>query len=249
MAGILHENVLRGATLLTDQSITNFGFANATDGRTATQAGYAPSSQEIRVDLGSGKAVDTLCIARHTLFSQTCTIDIDGSNDNSTYFNVADLTPTSDDVIYHTFTQATYRYYKIVISSIDANVYFSDFALGTRVDLERDQKHGFIKPEFADGDKVIANITRGQNLAGLNLQEGLKRCRFDLFYYTASFFTTNWANIVADMKLYPVYISWDTNDTEQAFYCWPTSRIAEPRYSKNINGYYDARLDMTGITQ
>lgn len=247
MGGILYENIFRSATILSDGASTNFKTTKALDGRTATQAEYASgATREVVFDCGSADAGNTFCIARHNLGSVGATVTVQRSSDNATYTTAFSVTPTDNSVIYSKQTQINYRYYKIRISGHSAAAYIADMAFGLRADLERSQKHGFIKPEFSDNDKIIPNVTRGNNLVGLTVDSALKTATFDLFYYSSSFFSSHWSALVATMKLYPIYISWD--DTEKPFYCWPDSNMPEPEYSKNISGYYDAKLKMQGIT-
>lgn len=255
MAFILCENHLRGATILEDETDD---FTQALDGRLTTQATMPQASGDryVRLDCGSAVTVDTMCMARHNLGSITGDLQLYRSSDDVTYNAVFDganwlfnsFPGDTDKALLDTFTAETYRYWRIEVWNQDADFTVADFAIGERIDLERDQKHGFIKPDWADGDRIMANVTRGNNLAGLTVKEGFKRCKFQLFYYSESWFDTNWETITAAMKDYPIYISFDTNNSEQLFYCWPTNKMPEPRYSKNINGYYDVTLDMTGIT-
>lgn len=251
MGYVLCENVLRSATVVSEDTITNFPISSALDGRTATQSGFDDASnREVVFDLGEATSIDTLSIGRNNLSTKTITIA--GSSDNVSYTNITGfISVTTSSKVYSKklSSPVSYRYYRLTVGSGVHDGYISDIALGEAVDLERSQKHGFIKPEFADGDRIVANITEGNNLAGLYVKQGFKRCKFSFFYYTASFFDTNWSTIIAEMKSYPIYIVWDTPETERPFYCWPSSRMPQPEYSKNITGYYNASLDMEGITE
>jgi hypothetical protein len=250
MGGILYDNILRNATILSDGGSTNFKTDKALDGRTATQAEYATgATREVVFDCGGTATGDTFCIARHNLSTVGAIVTLQRSSDNVTYTTAFSITPTDNKVIYSKQTSITYRYYKLQISGHSNNAYIADVAFGVRADLERSQKHGFIKPEFADSDRVKPNITRGKNLVGLTVEPGLKMARFNLFYYTASFFNTHWSSLITAMKQYPVYVSWDDADTEEPLYCWFRDRVAQPKYSKSIQGYYDAMLDVEGITE
>lgn len=244
---IYYDNVLRTASLMTDETMTNYPTANALDGRTATQAGFAYGGWRLmQFDMGVSTAVDCIAVARHNLGTQVANIKLYGSHDNVSYPIVIDHHYANNKVHCKTFTEVSYRYYKIYVTLQMGDCYISDLFLGKGLALERNQKYGFVKPEYADGDQVIANTTRGQNLAGLNIQPGLKRCKFDLYYYTASFMAS-WPAVVEQLKQYPIYILWD--DTEQPFYCWPTKNIPAPSYARGVYGYYDASLDMQGITE
>lgn len=251
MGYILCENVLRSATITSESTIANFPIASALDGRTATNAGFDDAAdREVVFDLGAAISIDTLAIGRNNLSTKTVTIA--GSSDNVSYTNITGfISITTSSKVYSKklASPVSYRYYRLTVGSGVQDGYIADIALGQAVDLERSQKHGFIKPEFAEGDRIIPNVTEGNNLAGLYVKQGFKRCKFSLFYYTASFFTTNWQTIINEMKSYPIYIVWDTPETELPFYCWAYSKMPEPSYAKNINGYYNATLSMEGITE
>lgn len=250
---MLWENVLRNATIVSEQTLSNFGAANMLDGKTSTQAGFAGGQQsDVIFDTGEATTVDTLCVGRHNGRDSTSMfVKVYGSDDNISYTY---LTLIGSLSLRETFnyglitTPQTYRYFKIEVTSLgpDIDAYIADISLGVRLDLERSQKHGFTPPQFADGDQIIPNVTRGQNLAGLTVKQGLKRVKFDLFYYQESFFN-RWLEFTDSVKRYPCYILWD--DAETLFYGWPTKKIPEPRYSKNIEGYYTVRLDMMGFTE
>jgi len=248
MASICYNNILRSATVQSEDTLSGFGIANALDGRTSSQVGFSSgANREVDFDLGATTAMKTLAIARHNLGTVGGTVNVYGSNDGSIYIFILALTPTDDKVNVKEWTVTNnYRYYRITISGHTSAAYIGDIFIGPHLELQRDQKHGFVKPDFSDGDTVIPNITRGQNLVGLNIKEQPKRVRFQMPFYSSSFFN-DWESLVAQMKLYPVYIKW--NDNETPFYCWPTRSMPQPSYSRNINGYYDIKMDMSGITQ
>lgn len=246
MASILYNNILRNApTLLTDNTAAGYPFANCYDGNTSTQTGFTGASQQVVMDFGTAQTIDALGIARHNLSTTSTTFLLEGSSDNISYSTVTSVTPTSDSVVYKEFTSANYRYYRITVSPT-GTLYLSNIFIGQRLDLERSQQGGFIKPTFADMDEVIANYTRGNNLLSITANSRPSNVTFRLDYYTASFFT-NWLAVVAAMKEHPVYILW--SDTEQAMYCWPARNIPQPRYSNNVTGRYSVTLDMMGFTE
>ncbi len=253
MAGfILWENHLRGATIVSESTLTNFGASNMVDGKTSTQAGFAGgATRSVPFDLGTAKPVDTICVGRHNgIDSTSAFVRLYGSDDNISYSSVslAVSINTRTKFNYLSFTPASYRYYRVDVTSLGNNIdlYIADVSIGEKLDLERPQKHGFIPPEFADGDQIISNVTRGQNLAGITVKPGLKKVKFNLFYYSESFFT-RWLDFTESVKRYPCYIEWD--DIETLFYGWPTKRIPQPAYAKNIVGYFNVTLDMSGFTE
>lgn len=245
---ILYNNLLRDTTaysVLTDNSLAAYPFANCYDGMTSTQAGFTGLNQYIVLDFGSAIAADAIGIARHNMGDVSCTVYLAGSADNITYTPVQTINPTTNAVTYYAFTGASYRYWRLEIDSTGTS-YFADIFLGERLDLERGQQGGFIKPLFANDDDVVANVTRGNNVLSITSNSRPSNVDFRLDYYTAAFFA-NWASVVTALKTHPVYINWDS--TSQAFYCWPRKKIPEPSYSNGIVGRYNVTLQMTGFTE
>lgn len=250
MAIILVENLLRTATA------SSIGTVGGTidalkDGRTSTTEAFATgATREFKLDNTTAKTVNCLGVARHNLASVGGTIAVEGSSDDATYTPLFSVTPTNNNIILSDQSDYSYRYYKIKISGHSANVTASDVAIGDSITLERDQKFGFIAPEFADGDQVLPNITRGQNLVGLSVKEGLKKIKLQLPYYTSAFYAANWATIIDGLKKYPIYLNWKSNNSAVPFYCWPSKNLPQAKYSANVSGYayLDAVIDLEGIT-
>ncbi|MGB0732414.1 MAG: discoidin domain-containing protein [Pontibacterium sp.] len=255
MAGrILYNNLLRGAGIVTDVTPSGFGPDKSTDGRTTTFSKFNSGiNQGITYDLGAQVSFDSLAVARHN-FSSSTYLTITGSNDGINYTNIV----YSHNVIYDknlfiNLGSQSYRYVQFVLTDLSSVMTWADVFIGPSLALERSQKHGFTRPGLADGDTIVSNVTRGKELAGLTVVNGLDRIVFNLPYYSSSWLS-EFPALRDTLKQYPIYIIWDIsrNETpftggEPAFYCWPTDGLPRPRYSKSIQGYYDLSLDMSGF--
>ena len=145
----LHNNILRGATVISEATISNFGFANCIDGRTSSQMGVASgATRDIVLDFGSAKAFTHCAFASHNLSGATLTLA--GSSNNSTYNTVAIIAPTSNVVQVHEFSSASYRYLRLRFTGMSGNVYISDLFVGVSLDLPYGMPVGFVPPELAD---------------------------------------------------------------------------------------------------
>jgi hypothetical protein len=249
MAAILYENIIRDFTVLTDESADSIN--NSHDGRTSTSTSFATgATRSIVVDCTSARTVNCLAFGRNNAGSTSTTITVQGSTDNASYSTLFTKDPTDDRVKFYIQSNYSYRYYKIQISGHSNTVYFADLALGEYLSLERDQKAGFISPLYADSDRVVNNITRGQNLVGISIKEGLKRVKLSLPYYTSSWFS-DWEALITVLKAFPIYLHWKADNSDQAFYCWIRDKFPEPKYSKNVSGYayLDVDLDLEGIIE
>lgn len=251
---ILAENILESASVFREDSQAGYPIANAFDGRTATKSaidGTVITANRFIFDLATPTEADCVCISGHNAADLTqVLVTVYYSDDNVSFYSAMPseyIVLTDNKAGYHTFDLRSHRYWEIRITPTGStDFYFSDVSLGKRKDLERSQKHGFTKPEFVDNDQITPNLTRGQNLAGLTVKAMPRRVKFDFFYYTEAFFS-DWENIIARMKVKPVYILWD--DAKQVFYCWPSKKMPQPSYAKNIFGYYNVKLDMTGFIE
>ena len=250
MALILFENLFRTGSVNTIGTVSG-NVDGLIDGRTSTSESFATgATREFRVDMTTATNVNCLGVGRNNLSTHGATVTVQGSTDDAIYSTLFSITPTADDVLIKLdSTTHSYRYYRIQISGHSSNVFACDIAIGEAKTLERDQKSGFIAPLYADGDEVIPNVTRGQNLVGLSIKQGLKRVRVGLPYYTSAFFS-DWQSFIAVLKTYPVYLVWKSDNTSEAFYCWPWRRLPQPKYSASISGYayFDTILDLEGIT-
>ena len=248
---ILSENVLSDATIIADDSISGFPGSNCVDGLTSTKTAFTGGifdTNHIEFDCGEDKEVDCFVVQGHNGTDlSTSDFRLYASDNGVIWTQVSNTIRLEDNkyIGYDTFSAVTHRYYRIWCV-ITGTLYFSNISVGKKLDLERSQKHGFIKPDFVDSDSVTANITRGQNFNGFTVKRLPKRARFDLFYYSDTFFS-DWPNIVAAMKQRPIYFLWD--DNEKVFYCWPTKKMPQPSYAKNINNYYNVKLDMSGFIE
>jgi len=255
MAGrILYNNLLRSATVLSDTTATGFGPSNSLDGRTSTFSKMAAGTdQNIVYDFGSAKSFDSFALARHNFGANTY-ITVQGSADNITYTNIiTSVNVIYDKNIFKDLGSQSYRYVKILWTDTSQEMVFADVFIGPSLELQRSQLHGFTRPGLSDGDSVIANVTRGKELAGLTIRPNPERVRFTMPYYTSAWLS-EFISLRDTMKEYPIYMIWDITRSETpftggepAFYCWPTKSLPAPKYSKNINGYYDVRFDMTGF--
>lgn len=251
---ILWDSIFRKPHLIVNSSaFVGFGAGLLYDGKTSTQMGMeANGNNEIVFDFQQARTINHIGMAKFELIEDQCTLVLSGSNDNTTYTQFYSIQPTDNKVHMDSFASVSYRYIKIKFTSplpsspIPPSGFLGDLFLGTAKELERSQKFGFIKPLFADQDKITANVTRGQNLVGINRERKPKRVKFELFYYSQAWFS-DWAEITESMKQAPFYIQWQPG--AESFFCWLNGKAPEPRYSQQRNDMYNAVLDVQGILE
>lgn len=251
MGAILYENLIRTATASSIGTVSG-NIDSLKDGRTSSSDKFAVgATRSFVIDNGSAKTINTLGIARHNLGSAGATVTVQGSSDNASYSTLFSVSPSNDKVIMEIkSSNYSYRYYRVQISGHSIEAFTTDISIGARLDLERDQKGGFVSPLYANNDEIIPNITRGQNLAGITVKPAPKKVRLKFPYYSSGFYSA-WETIISSMKAYPVYLKWDSAGTKEAFYGWPDRRLPQPAFSKNVQnyGYLDTSVNLEGITE
>lgn len=257
MAGkILYNNLLRDAAIVLHSMPAGFEPADCVDGRTSTFGKFAATSgvnSAITYNLGSQQTFDSIGISRHNFGSNTF-MSVLGSNNGVDYTHIENSYNSFDEKnLYLDLGSQTYQYIQFALRDDTQDMTWADVFIGPSLDLERSQPHGFTRPGLSDGDQIISNVTRGKELAGLTIKPGVDRAVFTMPLYSSAWLS-EWRALRDTMKLYPIYIIWDTTRSETpftggepAFYCWPTKSLPAPKYSKNINGYYDIRFDMSGF--
>lgn len=239
-----YNNLLRQATIVSEATISNFGFAKALDGGTSTQAGFAPgASRDVIVDFTSAKSFDHVCVAGHNLNGVTLTLA--GSADNVSYTDIDALTYDNNHVQVSEIDAGSARYLRLRFSGMGGNAYVSDIFVGEALELPYGIPHGFVPPEQGDQDAIDTNMTGNGAIVGITVSRKPKSTRVSLQDYHASWFEAHWYDLIETMKLYPVYFLW--GDGKRAFYCTLQRKPPQPSYNSNIR--QSATLDLEGFVE
>lgn len=232
----LHNNILRAATVVSEATISNFGFANCIDGRTSSQMGIASgATRDVILDFGSARAFTHCAFASHNLSGSTLTLA--GSSDNSTYTTVSTISPSSNVVQCHEFTSASYRYLRLRFTGMSGSVYISDLFVGTALELPYGMPVGFVPPEMSDQDAIDTNMTGNGAVAGISVTRKPKKIKVQLQDYESSWFDSSWPSFSANSKLYPFYFLWAPG--KRAAFCVPDGKIGDVAHT------YHTRMTIT----
>lgn len=230
MASFFYDNLLRAATVVSEDTITNFEFINCLDGRTSSQVGLATgASRDIVVNLGSAKTFSAVCVAAHNLNGVTLTVA--GSTDNVSYTDINSIVYDNNYVRCDSITSSAYQYVRFRFSGHAANVYISDLFLGGSLDLLYGVPHGWTPPEQADADEIETNMTGNGSIAGISVTRKPKPVRLKLDDYPSSWFETYWGDFIESLKQYPAYFLWAPG--KRAFYFTPDRKIGSPSFNSN----------------
>lgn len=236
----LHSNILRAATVVSEATIANFGFANCIDGRTSTQMGLASgATRDVVIDFGSAKAMTHCAFAHHNLSGATLTMA--GSADNSSYTTIATITPSNNYVQVHEFSSASYRYLRLRFSGHSTAIYISDLFVGIALELPYGMPFGFVPPELSDQDAIDANMTGNGALAGISVTTKPKKCKVSLQDYESSWFDSYWSAFASNAKLYPFYFLWAPS--KRAMFCTVDGKIGDVAYSNHTRLSHTLNLE------
>lgn len=249
MAGIIaFNNYLRGASVVSEATISGFPFANCVDGRTSTTTGFATgATRSVVLNFGSSKSIGAIGFARSNLFARGATLTFAGSADNVSYTDFSTITPAADIVRLQTLgAPVSYQYVRVSVSGHSGDVYVSDIYAGDYLALPSNVDRNFAPPEYSDNDEIISNLTYTNDLAGLIIQPKLKNAQFKFDTIETTWIDEYWPAFSASIKRYPFYWIWKTG--KRAFYCWPEKSIGSLKYSSD-GKFLSVSFKVEGITQ
>lgn len=138
---------------------------NAYDGLTWDywQATLLPAT--ISVDAGEAAEVDYVGIASHTLGSTNCTVDIQHSDNNSTWTTDQTVTPANDEPIMALFNASEHRYWRLRIYDGDSPPLLGVVNIGKVLEMQRRYYSGATPPPMARTATMLPTRSeRGQFL-------------------------------------------------------------------------------------
>lgn len=233
---ILGGNLLASATITSSGADASYPAANMVDGRTNRQAGFLTgATRQVVFDLGIAQEVNALGIAKHNLGTMGATIDIETSDDNSTYYSLFSEEITSDDVQYfEAGTSHTRQYIRVSISGHGGTAYISDLTIAKYISTTTGQPVGFVDPVDAFNDQITSNVTRGNELAGISITARPKQFKINARNIPAAGFDAFAALVYSVVTAGPFYFKWavmaeDGYDGRPAF-CWLRDKMPDTKW-------------------
>lgn len=240
----LITNKLRAATILSEATVANFGFANALDGRTSTQAGFASGAgRDVVFDFGSAQTISHVGHAAHSLAGSTMALH--SSTNNSTWTLRLSWIAQAGVYTYELGTSFSARYLRLTVTPAAGTVYVSDFFAGQAIELPYGMPFGFVPPEFGDDDQVETNMTGNGAIVGTTVTRRPKKTSVDMRDYPSSWFDTNWLTITEGLKQYPGYFLWGTG--KRPMFCSLDRKAPRASFSNHI--HMSAKLELEGFVE
>lgn len=241
---IAYNNVLRAATIDSEDTAAGYPFSNALTGRTSEQVGFSSgASRVVDFDNGSAVAVSALCVAHHNLGSVGATLTLSGSADDATYTPLVTQSFTNDNVSFLTFTEASYRYLRLTVSGHGGAAYIGDVFAGPVLTLPFGPNTGWTQPSQSDDDEITANVTGAGAIAGVSIIARPKATEIEFRDFDKSWFDSNWSSLVASLKQYPAYYLWKAS--ERAMYFIPAKSIPGPKFTTHV--HQSATISIIGL--
>ena len=244
MAYFAYDNLLRSATVLSEQTITDFEISKGLDGRGYSRAGFLNGANRVTVfDFASTKSFNVLLIAGHNFGSVGASITLEGSADNSSWTTIGTEAITADYVLDWGFASQSYRYVRMTVLNHSASAYVADIFIGEKLTLPYGMPKGFISPDQYDTDKISTNVTGNGALAGVDVVTAPKRCKIPMNDFLRSWFDENWGDFVSSVKQFPAYFSWA--DGERIIYFVFYKKVGSPKFT--TNNRQSVTIDVEGI--
>lgn len=247
---ICYENLLTTGTTTASSEATDYDVENCYDGLTTPGDAWKPtgfSSEWVKVDMGSATSADYWAVFGHDLHTQGATIKLQHSPDNSVWTDVSSVTPTTSAAIVRTFTSASKRYWRFLITGGSAAASIGVLAVGARLDMEKGMKAGFTPPTYARDPALMPNKTEGGHFAGRSLLRRGVKFRADFTNLTPAWVRSNVDTLLDEIETKPFFFSWDPSAYQgEAVYCWTT---APPSIEYTSPTFMSLSLSLEGLTR
>ena len=197
-------------------------------------------AQTVVIDNGSATSVDYWGVSGN-LGTDSASIAIAWSDDDISYTTIETLNPTTDDVIFSTFTSVSHRYTKITVTGTDPKLAF--ISVGATHSLEGTLGPPFTPPEHA-GEKVInVNLTE----TGAPISSIIKHTKRSVVMamkdVTVSWLDANWETIYSEIDSSLFFLMWDSvNRPTKVAICWLT-KDTKPSYQDPTFMQYTLRFN------
>ncbi len=233
-----YENLLldTGATITATTGTAGYEHANAYDWLPATSylSGSSGASY-IKASFGSGitKAASYFAIYNHTLTTNSGTITLQYSSDDSSWTSVFPaFTPTNNAVIYKVFPIVSARYWRVLITSTPAS-YIGEVSFGQDFELERGARPGFMPPTLARDTQVSNSVSQNGYFLGRSVIRSGITGAINLDQITEAWAREVWLPFIIHAETKPFFLQWNNVEYpyESAF-VWTEGKIESLKHAK-----------------
>lgn len=152
---LLITNLFETGAVTATPTIADGAFGNCvTDG---TFDFWTPSeaTASATVDMGAATRADMIGIAAHNLATSTAIVNVQSSDNNSTWVTRLSITPTNDSTIIGLFPSVSARYWRVQITSGPASI--GVMKLGRRIVVPSGLSIGYVSANHANVVELLSN--------------------------------------------------------------------------------------------
>lgn len=214
-----YESILDSYDVTITPSTETTGYSGQNVKTRLTHAGWKPSATGAQsltftaADLG--KTVDYLGIAAHNLKSKAATIDLQYSDDGSSWTSLLSggYAPTSDAPFMLTVASTSKRYFKLVVnvSGVDYPT-IGVVMLGERLSLQRGIYVGHRPASFSRSVTYNTSESEGGQIIGRSVVRRLNETDVSLKRITPTWYRSHLADFEEAALESPFFFMWNTDD-------------------------------------
>lgn len=165
-----YRSVITFTNISADEEATGFPVTNLSNPTTSeVWAGTSTAAQYITLDLTTEDVADYFALAEHNLGSAGIACQLQGSDDGETWADVGEeIAPGNDSALLHRFEAATYRFWRLGLTSGSEAPTIGVFFLGQVLVLERNIYGGHTPINYSyDNVSSVGVSEAGQYLGAM----------------------------------------------------------------------------------
>lgn len=253
---ILYDNRLEDGTPIASSTASGYDVLNLKDFRDYTywKANNTTTPCYITVDCGSAQDADCLGILKHNFNTISASISVECSSDNfsgDTTVALSAFSPSSDLVIFKTFTNQNKRYWRLKINgSLSAAPYMAVLMIGKKLDVPFPLKAPF--SPAVEGIEAETSRSKTGHILGtvlkyrsISIKATIIRPTWTWMFNT---FKPVWDSHISQLK--PFFWAWDYDDYPNDVYLVVWKKSSKYKTPLSILTELDTfTFDMEGIVE
>ena len=228
------ENRLEDATLTASSEAAGYPVSRIATGVLGDSwKAAAGGPQWVKAAYGSAVAIGYLALFAHNLDEVGASVMLQHSDDDVTYTDAlgAAITPTNKQMIFRLVSAGSHAYWRLNITGASAAPYIAFASIGQALALPKGPRVGFAPP-LTVGLEIEDGVSRGGWLLSMSRYLQPESLTIEQERVDPSWVDTYWPQIHRRVTKRPFVFAWDVeNHPDQAYYCWPASRLAQPRWA------------------
>lgn len=233
------ENLLQTATVTASADTANA--PNCYDSMLTDFWQPGSGAQTLIIDNGSAVSFDYWGIAGHNLGTDSASVAIAWSDDDISYTTIETLNPSTDAVIFSTFTSVSHRYIKITVTGTAPKI--GRINVGAKIEPAGTLSVPFTPPKYAGERELVTNLTE----QGLPIGNVVKYTKYPVQMsfknVSVSWLDSNWADFYDKISTDLFFIMWDSlNRPTETAICWLTDD-SNPSYQDVTYMRYQLRFN------